>query len=137
MIPAQFIQLEQLPLTASGKADRKALQQLPVQTLQAGVEYIPARNETEELLSSIWRQLLGERQISITENFFDAGGDSIRLIELSGLVSRAIGKEISIPVLFQYPTISDLAAYLANETKAYDVPDYDRTELMDDISKFS
>ena len=73
MIPANFILLDQFPLTQNGKVDKKALPdaELPIETLQ---HFEAARNETEQQLTEIWQQLLGRENVGIRDNFFDLGG---------------------------------------------------------------
>ncbi len=112
MIPAAFVVLETLPLTTTGKVDRKALPP-PDQTQDdTGSTYAAPRNEPEARLVQIWAEVLGVAQVGIDDNFFDRGGDSFKGIR----VVRAFGPELKIIDLFKYPTIRALAARLAGET---------------------
>jgi len=89
MIPAYFVELESLPLTSSGKVDRKALP-VPAQgTLSFGTLYVAPRNERERLLADIWEQVLRRSGIGVNDNFFHAGGDSIKAIQISSRMGAA------------------------------------------------
>ena len=111
MIPAHFIRVDSFPLNATGKIDRGALP-LP-DSERAGVmsEYIAPRNEIEHLLVDIWIDVMGVEKVGVHDNFFDLGGDSILCIQI---VSRAVsaGVELTPSLLFQNPTVADLAAII-------------------------
>ncbi|MCK4258180.1 MAG: amino acid adenylation domain-containing protein [Halanaerobiales bacterium] len=104
MIPTSFTKLEQLPLTANGKLDRKAL---PETEEMQQTCYTAPRNSTEEIVSRIWTELLGSKQVGIYDNFFELGGDSIKAIQI---VSRTKGHGINIMVkdIFRYKNIASL-----------------------------
>jgi acyl-coenzyme A synthetase/AMP-(fatty) acid ligase len=86
MIPQYFVQLDKIPLTSNGKADRKALPN-PENTMGTGVEYVAAGNEPEQKLVSIWSEILGieKQKLSIRDSFFTIGGDSIKSKDLQEL----------------------------------------------------
>jgi non-ribosomal peptide synthase protein (TIGR01720 family) len=108
LIPATFVVLEKLPLTPSGKLDRRALPPPPKLRLECAEGYEAPRNEVETTLAELWTQLLGIDRVGIRDNFFELGGDSILSIQL---VSRARhrGLHLSPAQLFQYQTIAELA----------------------------
>ncbi|TPG68246.1 LLM class flavin-dependent oxidoreductase [Brevibacillus laterosporus] len=110
MIPAYFATLEQLPLTPNGKIDRRAL---PVDwtLIDTGVEYVDASNDKEDILVSVWQKVLGINKVSVHDNFFSLGGDSIRAIQVSSLIQKYQYK-IQINDLFKYPTIRELSQYV-------------------------
>jgi bacitracin synthase 3 len=106
MIPSYFVQMDVLPLTSNGKVDRRAL---PEPQIETGEEnYAPPTTDTEQLLAEIWQEVLGIPKISIDDNFFDIGGDSIKTILISARLQK---KELSIHLndLFANPTIRLLA----------------------------
>ncbi|WP_188893095.1 non-ribosomal peptide synthetase, partial [Paenibacillus radicis (ex Gao et al. 2016)] len=107
MIPAQFIQVEEVPLTPNGKADRKALRQLDI-VASLDSEYVAPQSEKEMILSKIWRDVLGGETIGIHDRFFDLGGDSIKSIQVSSRLYQA-GYKLELKDLFQFPTIAQLA----------------------------
>ena len=79
MIPAYFVGIDQIPLTANGKIDRKSLPD-PGGSINTGVEYVPPRNEIESKLVKIWQEVLEIEKIGVNDNFFDLGGNSLSLI---------------------------------------------------------
>lgn len=108
MVPSLFVHLESMPLTVNGKTDRRALH-LP-EVLSDSTPQNGSQPETpeEELLLSIWQELLPVRQIGVNDNFFEIGGDSILSIQI---VSRAnsMGLSITPKDIFEYPTVRQLA----------------------------
>jgi iturin family lipopeptide synthetase C len=105
MIPTYFIGVENIPLTANGKVDRKAL---PDPALTAGEKYIPPKNEREAKLVEIWKDVLGREHIGTNESFFQIGGDSIKAIQISARMNSA-GYKVRLRDIFQNPSIADLA----------------------------
>ncbi|SFJ94470.1 non-ribosomal peptide synthetase, partial [Thermoflavimicrobium dichotomicum] len=107
MMPATFIQLEQMPLTSNGKIDRKSLPE-PDQSLHTGTNYEGPRNQVEQQMVEIWQELLGVEPIGIQDNYFDLGGDSIKAIRLISRLKN-LGLNIQIGDLYRYPTIGELS----------------------------
>jgi len=108
MIPAYFVPLKNLPLTANGKIDRKSLPNPEGIDLESGVEYVPPRNEIEKILVETWQEVMGRNGIGINHNFFEIGGDSIKTIQIAARIKKA-GYEIHIRDIFENPQISVLA----------------------------
>ncbi|WP_145336710.1 non-ribosomal peptide synthetase, partial [Paenibacillus xylanexedens] len=81
MAPSYLVEVEQIPLTANGKVDRKALPE-PQGLLQTTSEYVAPRSETEAKLAEIWQDVLRTEQVGIQDNFFERGGDSIKAIQI-------------------------------------------------------
>ncbi|MEH2220998.1 MAG: amino acid adenylation domain-containing protein [Nostoc sp.] len=113
MIPSGFVTLDNLPLTPNGKLDRKALP-TPDGEISREHEYVAPRTAIEQILTNIWQELLLKEKVSIHDNFFEIGGDSILSIQI---VSRAknSGIQITPKQIFQNQTISELAR-VANTT---------------------
>ncbi|MGX2041491.1 amino acid adenylation domain-containing protein [Methylocaldum sp. MU1018] len=107
MIPAAFMRLDRLPVTANGKLDRKALP-APDLGQQFAYQYVAPRDPAEECLANIWADLLGIERIGIHDNFFALGGDSIRAIQVASRAHRA-GWPITPRMVFQYQTVAELA----------------------------
>ena len=105
MIPARFVVLDAMPLTANGKIDRQALPELTAP--EAGA--VAPRHAREAQLAVIWQQVLGRETIGIHDNFFELGGDSILGMQI---IARAheIGLHLTPRQLFQYQSIAELAA---------------------------
>ena len=132
MVPSAFVFLEALPITTNGKIDRKALPQPDQARPDLDSAFIAPRIPDEEVMASIWAQILGLDQVGINDNFFDIGGDSIRAIQV---VSAAKEKELNFSIhhIFQYQTISDLIqAIKAEEVEFESIP---RTHPFDLISE--
>jgi acyl carrier protein len=137
LLPSHYVQLESLPLTPNGKVDRKELPDPEGLGMRNGVEYAAPRNVIEEKLVVIWQKILGRDDIGINDNFFDVGGDSIRIMNLSKLASDALEKEISVALLFEFPNIKGLVDYLQKEPVFYEEQSFARDELIDDLNKFN
>jgi fengycin family lipopeptide synthetase D len=111
MIPAYFVQVEYMPLTSNGKIDRRAL---PQPTIKIKKEYVPPKNEAEEKLVEIWSEVLKKEKdiISITANFFQLGGNSLKITTIAAKIYKEFGVEISLADIFNKPTIKDIAAFI-------------------------
>ncbi|WP_311083014.1 non-ribosomal peptide synthetase [Paenibacillus polymyxa] len=108
MVPSYFVQLEQLPLTPNGKVDRRALPQ-PEGGVSSGAEYVPPQNQLQAQLASIWKDVLELERIGIKDNFFEAGGHSLRATHVISLIYKELHKNVQLKDLFQHPTIEQLA----------------------------
>lgn len=109
MIPARFLWVERLPLTANGKVDRRAL---PALEAPGGRDDRPSeapRNPTEENLAKIWCEVLGRKSIGIHDSFFELGGHSLLAAQLIARARAEFGVDLSVRALFDHPTIALLA----------------------------
>ncbi|WP_139488463.1 non-ribosomal peptide synthetase [Brevibacillus dissolubilis] len=118
MIPAHFVQMEQFPLTSSGKIDRKALPE-PNDSVQRGVEYFAPRTKTEEQVAQIWADVLGLEKVGILDNFFELGGDSIKGLQIMSRLHK-LHLQMLVKDLFKYPTISQLVPHLVSSQLTID-----------------
>jgi hypothetical protein len=113
MVPGVFVRLAQLPLTANGKVDRQALP-APDQAARAQApEYQAPESDLEKGIAQIWQAALPGARVGLHDNFFDLGGHSLLLAQIRGKVQELVGRAISMVELFQYPTVSSLAAHLS------------------------
>ncbi|MCV0025607.1 surfactin non-ribosomal peptide synthetase SrfAB [Bacillus sp. XT-2] len=109
MIPAFWVTLNELPVTANGKVDRKAL---PEPDIEAGSgEYKAPSTDMEELLAGIWQDVLGISEVGVGDNFFSLGGDSIKGIQMASRLNQH-GWKLEMKDLFQHPTIEELTQYV-------------------------
>jgi amino acid adenylation domain-containing protein len=108
-IPAFFIQLEALPLSANGKIDEKALPDPLIDGLRIRNEYVAPENETETTLVAVWEEVLNRKEISTTENFFELGGDSIKAIGLLHRVQKQFSVQVKVIDFFTRSTVKLLA----------------------------
>ena len=111
MIPSHFLQLGELPLTPNGKVNKRMLPAPQVALPANEHSYQPPRDEQESLLVKTYEAVLGRTNISIHDNYFELGGDSITAIQLMSRLKRA-GWSVSVRELFQNPTIADLSTHL-------------------------
>ncbi|MFS0838700.1 non-ribosomal peptide synthetase [Paenibacillus sp. 1P03SA] len=118
MIPAYFVHLNRLPVTANGKLDRKALPD-PKAYVHTGKEYVAPQGKTENTLVRIWAEVLvvGEDKIGVQDTFFDLGGNSFQLVQVVNMLKETFGHDIPVPVMFQYTTVSALSGYLQQMDK--------------------
>jgi len=112
MVPAVFVFLPAMPLTTSGKVDRKALPEPEADRPGLAAPYRAPRNPTEEILVRLWQQVLGLERVGVEDDFFALGGDSILSIQIAGRAARE-GLTIDPGSLFQHSTIAALAGQLA------------------------
>ncbi|TDD54173.1 amino acid adenylation domain-containing protein [Kribbella antibiotica] len=118
MLPSELITLDALPVTSSGKLDRKALLQQTAPAPAEGAHRAPARNATEALLVSIWEQTLARTPIGVLDNFFDLGGHSLLAVQLVTRIRAVFGLEIPVRLLFDHPTIAQVAVELQQRQAA-------------------
>ncbi|WP_136625305.1 thioester reductase domain-containing protein [Dictyobacter kobayashii] len=117
MLPNRIVQLDALPLTPSGKIDRRALPEpglLPQKSTTDPAEEQP-RNELEATLLTIWQQVLGTRQIGIHDNFFELGGHSLLAPQVMLKLRTILQRPLALRILFEAPTIAQLAQAIAND----------------------
>ncbi|WP_257168771.1 non-ribosomal peptide synthetase [Bradyrhizobium sp. SRS-191] len=113
MVPSAIVPLPALPLTPNGKLDRNAL---PAPEWQGSAEtMIAPRNATEAALAAIWRDVLKRTQVSVTDNFFALGGDSIQSIQVVARARQA-GLSLTARQVFEQQTIAALAAVAGEAT---------------------
>lgn len=116
-VPSHFIAMSSLPMTASGKVDRR---NLPLPTAGGGRQTrkrAPA-GEIEEKLCALWAQLLGRPVDDVDADFFELGGHSVLGIRLVSLIEKSFGRRLSLSALFKAPTVAALAAALADALSA-------------------
>ena len=111
MQPAYYSHLEEMPLTSSGKIDRKRISNITLEN--SSLEYIPS-NKVEKQLQLIWSSILNlsPSNIDTTANFFEIGGSSIGLMQMQTEVNSAFSKEYGIDVFFTETSIKKLAQYI-------------------------
>jgi hypothetical protein len=112
MIPASFTALDALPLTPSGKTDRKALPEPRTDRSGRGTRFVAPQDGLEQALAGMWRALLGIERVGVRDNFFDLGGHSLLMAEFRTGLASTLGHELTMVELFQHPTIASLATYL-------------------------
>jgi len=109
MIPSGFVFLERIPLTPHGKVDRAALLAVRQGLRVAGREFVAPRNSTEELLASIWAELLELEEIGVLDDFFDLGGHSLLVGQVLSRIKNTFRVSLPMWAFFGAPTIDALA----------------------------
>lgn len=134
MMPTFFVELDEFPLTLNGKINRRALPD-PVASIE--VVAMPA-TELERDISSIWSDILGHDRIDINDNFFQIGGDSLRVVRVQKEIERLVGRPVPSAILFEHYTIKTLAAHLAtNKPNPEPTPIHHPVHYNEDIAIIS
>lgn len=107
MVPAVVVVLSEMPLTASGKIDRKTLEGFAAE-MNLKREFVVPRTPNETTLADLWRDLLKIPQVGIDDDFFSLGGHSLLATQLAAHVRKAFGVELTIRQVFETPTIAEL-----------------------------
>jgi amino acid adenylation domain-containing protein len=119
MVPGVFVTLAELPLTSNGKVDRRALPAPEAAGEEAGgSRYDALRTPTQEMLAGIWCEVLGLKQISHDDNFFDLGGHSLLATQLSSRLREAFRVELPLRKIFETPLLSELAELIDEARRA-------------------
>jgi acyl-coenzyme A synthetase/AMP-(fatty) acid ligase/acyl carrier protein len=115
MVPAAYVMVEAMPLTANGKIDRRRLPEPEPLRSETGARHANPQTDAEKVIAEIWQEVLNLDHISIEDNFFDLGGHSLLLVEGNSRLRKAFDREIQIVEMFKHPTVAALAKYLAQE----------------------
>jgi amino acid adenylation domain-containing protein len=116
MLPAYYVRIERVPLTANGKADYS---RLPAPEIAEEAGYIAPLGDLEETLSEIWSNILkiDKGDLSVNKNFFDLGGDSLKIVALKNKINAQFQSSFSVASMFNTPTISSLALMIGKPTR--------------------
>jgi amino acid adenylation domain-containing protein len=115
MLPAVFVAVEELPLTAHGKLDQRRLPEPGRERPEFEKRYEAARNAVEDVLSELWGEVLGVERVGIHDDFFDLGGDSIKGVIFINRLQERLGEIVHVVTIFNAPTIASFAKYLAEQ----------------------
>jgi amino acid adenylation domain-containing protein len=148
MIPAYFVYLEKMPLTPNGKIDREALPEpdLTRSHPQSTGTFVAPATDNEKLIAQIWKEILQIEEVSIHDNFFDLGANSMHVVQLNWKLKETFAKEIPVALMFRNLSISFLDHYLSEEgikketekiEKQTEVLDRDQETLKDTINRLT
>lgn len=113
MVPASFVFMDRLPLTANGKLDRS---RLPAPEIaKPSAERVAPTNWIEEVLAGIWAEVLKQDQIGINDDFFESGGHSLLATQVISRIRQAFHVELPLRRLFECPTVAQLAKTIATD----------------------
>jgi amino acid adenylation domain-containing protein len=113
MVPSAFINLDAMPLTPNGKLNRRALPAPGSARPDLEHDFTSPRNDVEELLADMWRDILGLKEIGIHDDFFELGGHSLLATRLQARIFKVLGIELPLRDLFKRPTICGMAEIIA------------------------
>jgi len=116
MQPAAFVMLGSLPLTANGKVDLSALPPPSGGRPELAEELVPPRTLVEETIALAWADLLGVERVGVHDNFFDLGGHSLLATQVISRLHRAFGVQLPLRVVFESPTVAELAEAIERAT---------------------
>jgi len=108
MVPAVLMPLAELPLTANGKLDRRALPDPDPTAAQSEADWVPPATPAEQALAAVWQEVLKVERVGALDNFFSLGGDSILSLRVLAR-ARDLGLGLTLPQLFQHQTVRELA----------------------------
>jgi natural product biosynthesis luciferase-like monooxygenase protein/amino acid adenylation domain-containing protein len=141
LVPSDFVTLAALPLTSSGKVDRRALPPPGSARAARADSFTEPRSELERRIAEAWAQVLGVPQVGLYDHFFDdLGGSSLRVVKASTRLREALGREVPVTYFFEHPTVHALAARLEREQRPGQAPPSARmperrdTEVPGDIA---
>lgn len=128
MIPSAFVELESLPLTSSGKVDRRALPAPDGMRLELGTAFVAPADAIEESLAAIWREVLGRERVGVYDDFFVSGGHSLLAAQVLSRIQREFGVDLALRDFFSAPNIRSLAQRIGEVT--LDSADEEKLEAM-------
>jgi amino acid adenylation domain-containing protein len=117
MLPSAYVFLDSLPLTPSGKVDRKALPAPKPGLREASCAFAAPHTPTEKWLASIWEEILGIDRVGIHDNFFELGGHSLLAMQVIARIRQRLGWEVSPRLLFEAPSLKNLIECMKPQTE--------------------
>ena len=112
MHPSAFVRMESLPLTATGKLDRRALPAPNDSNLREDEDFVAPETEMEVALARIWSELLGLERISAQDHFFALGGHSLLAARVRSRIAGDLGARVTLRTLFEFPVLRELANFI-------------------------
>ncbi|MGD1714169.1 non-ribosomal peptide synthetase [Dapis sp. BLCC M172] len=117
MIPSAFLVLSELPLTSSGKINRRGLPAPDISSFSQTENFVAPRDRTEEQLAQMWSEILNINPVGVKSNFFELGGHSLLAVNLMAKIQQRFGKQLPLSTLFTNPTIEDLGSLIRGESQ--------------------
>jgi amino acid adenylation domain-containing protein len=112
LVPSAFVLLEELPLSASGKVDRRLLPRPAGQSSELAEAFVAPRGPIEELLAGIWATVLRIERVGVHDNFFELGGHSLLATQVISRILATLGVELPLRAIFEAPTVAGLADHV-------------------------
>jgi acyl carrier protein len=136
MIPSAFVLLDAMPLTPNGKIDRRALPDRRNVRPELETPFVSPRTPVETQLAQIWAQVLGLDPVGVHDNFFDLGGHSLSAAQVIARVIKHFQVELSPVLLFQTPTVSEMALVIL-ESQANKLDESQLDRILSDLEALS
>ena len=114
MIPSHYKRLKEFPRGVHGKIDRSRLPQIDITGGAEVQDRVLPRNDLEQKIAELWKTELGLDEVGIHDNFFEVGGNSIKIIQLNSRLREAIDPDVTVMLMFEHPTIAALANHLTD-----------------------
>ncbi len=115
MVPSLFVRLAKMPLTPSGKIDRKSLPAPTDECIAPSAEFIDARTDSERIVAGLWREVLGIGRVSVRDDFFSLGGHSLLASQILARLRRDHGVVLSFRSFFEAPTVERFSELVDRE----------------------
>lgn len=109
MVPLHWVTMDALPLTAAGKVDRRSLTPPAARHEAGAAEYVAPATQVEEILTDVWRRVLRRERVGVQDDFFAAGGESLRAMQATTTANRLFGVDLSVRALFEARNVRALA----------------------------
>ncbi len=129
MIPSDFVRVESIPLTPNGKIDRNTLLKTKGTRLKQGGHFVAPSTEMEIAIAGIWKEALKVDAVGTGDNFFDLGGNSLKVIKVVSQLKIYLKRDFPMVTMFRYPTVGSLAQFLSGEAAAAPPKRRDRSRI--------
>jgi len=132
MVPSAFVGLASFPLNSNGKLDRKALPAPGARRCDCEPGYVPPRDAVEEVLASIWEEVLGALRVGVHDDFFQLGGHSLMAVRLLARIENILGVKLPLSTIFRAGTIDLMAMVVKRRAESLGFPALAHGEKIDD-----
>jgi myxalamid-type nonribosomal peptide synthetase MxaA len=130
MVPAAYVLMEKLPLTANGKLNRRALP-APQQSAYTNRQYQAPQSELEEALAGIWQEVLSVERVGRQDHFFELGGHSLLALQLLVKIHQTLGQGLTVTDIYKSPTLRELAERIMAGAAAEELVDLAKESQLD------
>ncbi|MGF7029218.1 amino acid adenylation domain-containing protein [Paenibacillus mucilaginosus] len=121
MVPVYWVRMDEMPLSPSGKIDRKRLPD-PFVHAETSTNFVPPSSETEKQLAELWKEMLGIGEVGVHDRFFALGGHSILMMQLSAQIAKRFEVGLTVSEFLKHDTIAELAAWIDSPQEGDDNP---------------
>ena len=137
MVPNAFVVLDRFPLTPNGKIDRKALPQPDLSRSAMASGPVAPTDAVEQVLASIWAEVLGLDEVGVTDGFFELGGHSLKATQIVSRVRDSLGVQVPLGVVLKHPTVRQMAGVLGKLADEQGVRVADVAEVLLEVQALS